>query len=104
MAGTGGDSIIEPLNRHAQFRSLASEQRRALLLFLLEEYPSSVSLGTAVAHVAATTNRSHEPTELELRHKHLPVLEDAGLVTHDSADDQLAYCGGAFVRKVLELL
>lgn len=106
MAGLRGDSITEPSNRDVQFRALASEQRRALLLFLLDEYPSSVPLDAAVAHVATATNRSHEQTELEIRHTHLPVLDDAGLVTLDSADEDelLAYSGGGFVQDVLELL
>lgn len=90
--------------RDVQLEALAHTQRRRLLKFLLAEEPSSVPLPVAVAHLASTTPQDYQQVETVMVHRHLPKLEDAGVILYDPEEERLTYVGDAFVTGVLDLL
>lgn len=90
--------------RDAQLEALAHSQRRALLEYLLEEDPTSVTPSAAVAHLTSTTNQNYQQVETVLVHRHLPRLEDAEIIAYDSDEELLSYTGDEFVTGVLDLL
>lgn len=72
------------------YRALASGQRRRLLCFLLEKGETTLDeLTTVLIGWRATeqgtmgTRAEREQVEIRLRHVHLPLLADVGLVTYD---------------------
>lgn len=74
------------------YRALAAQRRRRVLYYVLEEGDSTVAeLATVPAGWEATTDGTMKGPEdrrelrLELVHKHLPCLADAGLITYDVA-------------------
>lgn len=76
------------------YRALASTRRRRLLYFLLEEGESTVEeLATVLTGWEATdtetmgTVRDYNQIGIELKHVHLPLLVDIGLIRHDRESD-----------------
>lgn len=106
MRSDFGDAVDtgEEGTRDVYLAALAHPHRRRLLKFLLEEEPDSVPLSVAVAHLASTTDRDYQQVETVMVHRHLPKLEDAGVVTHDTREERLTYIGDEFVTAVLDLL
>lgn len=106
MSSKFGDGVDtgEEGTRDVQLEALAHPQRRRLLKFLLEEEPDSVPLSVAVAHLASTTHQAYQQVETVMIHRHLPKLEDAGVVTFDPHEERLTYIGDKFVTEVLDLL
>lgn len=90
--------------RDIQLEALAHTQRRQLLKYLHEEHPKPVPLSVVVAHLASTTDRDDHHVETVMVHRHLPKLEDAGVVTYDPQEELLTYIGDTFVSDVLDLL
>lgn len=76
------------------YAALSNVQRRRLLAYLLEENEeitldeaARVLAGwDAVESGAISTRDDYEDVRVELHHRHLPILENAGLVRYDSAD------------------
>ena len=91
------------VNRDAIFRVLANEQRRVLLRLLIKEYPSSVPIEAAIAHIASTTNSEDGEILRKLHHFHLPKLVEAGLVNYETDNARLTYAGGKYTEEMLEL-
>lgn len=78
------------------FRALAARPRRRLLAYLLEHETATrddlaaVLVGwetTDTGEGAATEDYNRMRTSL--RHTHLPMLDDAGLVTYDPTNDEV---------------
>lgn len=80
----------DPWSDDRVYRALASTQRRRMLSFLLEEGESTVEeIATMLTGWEATvrgtmrTGDDHRRIVIGLVHVHLPILAEAGLVTHD---------------------
>lgn len=67
------DQVIKTLN---------SPQRRQLLQYLLEERPTDVGQ-QELAEALAEMGSELESTNALLRHQHLPVLQESGLIEYD---------------------
>lgn len=106
MRSQYGDSIVSEKggNRDAQLQALADSQRRRLLQYLLEQHPDPVPLSAAVAHLTGLETHNHQQVETVLVHRHLPRLDDAGLVSYDTDAKRIRYTGDSFAREVLALL
>jgi DNA-binding transcriptional ArsR family regulator len=72
------------------YRALASTQRRRLLCFLLEtgettvdELATVLTGWTAAEQGTMGTTEDREQLHMALRHIHLPLLADVGLVAYD---------------------
>jgi len=74
---------IDGPDSDAVFECLAAQKRRDIIAEL--RVRGSASLRELVDAVAETGDRP-ERVELELHHRHLPKLADAGLVEYDSED------------------
>lgn len=80
----------DPWSDDRVYRALASTQRRHLLYFLLEQQESTVEeIATVLTGWGATergtmgTADDRRQLVIGLVHVHLPILAEAGLVTHD---------------------
>lgn len=76
------------------YRALGSKQRRRLLYVLLDEGECTVGeITTILSGWEATETGTMETAEdrnrlaIELKHAHLPLLVEAGLITHDRRSD-----------------
>ena len=67
-------------------RAVSDHRRRTLLRYLRQRPGETVSLETAIDVVADpdTDPPDKHSVAIDLYHKHLPVLTDAGLITFDS--------------------
>lgn len=81
------------LDQDTFYRALASQHRRRVLYYLLTAEESNIEeLATVLSGWEATetgtmaTPSNHEDYHVLLRHQHLPVLTEAGLITHDSQE------------------
>jgi len=78
------------------FRALANDKRRRLLTVLDDEEPTGLDdLTDVLVGWEATIDGPAGPDEwaqvkIELVHAHLPLLSDAGLVTHDTEADEVS--------------
>lgn len=74
---------------HQFYRALASRERRRILSLLLDGEERSVEdVATLIVGWDAATDAANEPEDrerahLRLVHAHLPMLDEAGLVTYD---------------------
>ncbi|RQH00066.1 DUF7344 domain-containing protein [Natrarchaeobius oligotrophus] len=85
------------------FNLLANERRRYALYFLYEQQDGVATVEEVTDNVAAFENRSTGPEpqsdleeqkrqiQTELRHVHLPKLEDAGILEHDQRSETVRY-------------
>lgn len=94
--GGGGESFDQ------QLHALASIQRRTLLFELLAECPQDDK--QSVLDLSETPGGEGHRA-LQMRHAHLPTLEDHGFITWNQDGDTVAR-GPAFddIRPLLELL
>jgi len=83
-------SAMPELSDDRLYQALSAGRRRRLLYMLLVEESSTVGkLATVLAGWTATesedavTSNDYERILTELDHVHLPVLDDAGLVSYD---------------------
>lgn len=76
-------SEITPTRLFAAF----SEERRQHVLTYLAQKPAALHLDDLTEYVALVENRSsdarHQQIIVDLHHRHLPQLRDAGLVRYD---------------------
>ena len=73
----------------AVFSALANSRRRTVLRRLLY-FEGGLSIAQLAEHVAADTDGDSTRVHTELRHLHVPELEDVNLVTYDREDDEIA--------------
>jgi DNA-binding transcriptional ArsR family regulator len=89
---------------------LADPQRRTVLRDLVEESCPEVSVDALEEVVAHETEGS--PPEvgstseiaIQLRHVHLPRLDDVGICEYDPDRECVAYCPNEFVERLLEVI
>ena len=91
------DDTVTGLSDDRLYRALSSTQRRRLLYVLFVEEESTVEhLGTILTGWETTeTGTMAGPAEreraiVELRHRHLPVLDETGLVTYDDDNQRVS--------------
>lgn len=90
--------------------ALANPQRRIVLRQLVEAPSSELSVDALEAVVARRledpppTVRTSSEVAIQLRHVHLPRLDDAGLCTYDANRECVAYRPNEFVESVLECI
>lgn len=83
--------LVETCSDDAAFRLLADETRRFVLSHLdgsddrvrLADLAERVAAWEAGKPVAEVTEDERETAEIELHHKHLPMLADAGILEYD---------------------
>ena len=61
------------------FNALADEQRRRLLIDLLESNPQDVGVGSLTRHQSEPTD-GEQQVQTRMYHSHLPKLEDYGYI------------------------
>lgn len=93
---SGNDSAPQ-LSDDRLYRALASTQRRRLLCFLLEaDETTADELATVLTGWNASeqgtmgTKEDREQLGMALRHIHLPLLSDVGLVSYDRQDETVS--------------
>lgn len=86
------------------FSSLAHEERRRLLVALLDKNPQSVEVHRLIPTVQGDAQADRR-VHARMVHTHLPKLADAGVITWDRETDAIT-SGPNFdaVRPILELL
>lgn len=75
-------NILEKPKVDQVLRSLASTQRRQLLQHLVEESRKDVDQ-QELAQVLADADSELHSADIQLKHQHLPLLQDSGLVEYD---------------------
>lgn len=89
-------------------RALADGDRRLVVRELAErDLPSEVPveiLVSIVAKRAATDDRSESDVAIELRHVHLPTLDEAGLLDHDRRQGTVSYEADDFAESLVGFL
>lgn len=94
----------------AILQALANPQRRIVLRELAEEACLEVSvdaLEEVVAHEMDTPAPGSRPTSeiaIQLRHVHLPRLDEVGLCEYDAERDCVEYQRDEFVERLLEFI
>lgn len=96
-----GEVDTDPESVDALFRSLADFRRRTILDILSHQFhPIHVeTLAREIGAVEHYTSESEVPIDeveritVSLRHCHLPVLSDAGLIDYDREDQMVAHDG-----------
>ena len=90
--------LLEPSLDDAVFRAMSDVQRRFALYFLLDRRSASIAeLADVVTGWTTATDRGmatradRERVLLSLRHRHLPTLEQAGLVSVDHASETVSF-------------
>ncbi|MHC3436653.1 hypothetical protein ACYJ1Y_00810 [Natrialbaceae archaeon A-gly3] len=75
-----GKRVIDRWNQ--VFEALTAEPRRQLIVSLLDA-PDDESVSLPEAAASPTVPPEPDPLRIQLRHRHLPMLEDAGFVRWD---------------------
>jgi len=111
--GSGSTGRERPVSPDTVLSAVANEQRRAVLDVL-----DGASEGTLEYDVLAerVTDRVRDedatrgPDEhrrrvrIALRHTHLPKLEEARIIDHETETDHVRFVGGELERKILTLV
>ncbi|MFC6716761.1 transcriptional regulator [Natrialbaceae archaeon GCM10025810] len=85
------------------FNALAHEQRRTLLLDLLEHNPQGAKVESSTGHSVLTD--AEQGIQVAMYHSHLPKLEDYGYIEWDEDTNEISK-GPQFdeIRPLLEFL
>ena len=100
----------DELSIDAILQALADPQRRIVLRELADESASVLpvqALEQAVSRGlehSSPESPSRTAVEIQLRHVHLPRLDDAGLCAYDPDEQFVEYCGDEFAESLLEFL
>lgn len=90
------------------FEALSAETRRHLLYYLAEETDGEATpseLADRLCSIDAgsgPTNR--ESIRVELHHRHLPKLAEAGLIEYEGRGEPVRYLGDPLVERCLALV
>lgn len=94
----------------ATLQALANPERRLVLRELAGETSTEVTvdaLEEAVAHELEgppLQTGAHRDIAIQLRHVHLPTLDEAGLCRYDPERECVEYYGDEFVESLLEFI
>ena len=95
---------IDPSLDH--FYRLLGDWRRRVILCHLSESDSQVhslsALASMIANVEDSSNRGNTDLEIELRHKHLPKLEESGVIEYDARSEVVVYSRDTRIESLLE--
>lgn len=91
-------------------RALADARRRIVVRELASESPSEVTVDALEEAVLRdvkrlpAVDRSSTAVEIQLRHVHLPVLEEAGLCRYDPGRERVEYRPDEFAESLLAVI
>lgn len=95
----GGDAVDETLG------ALADARRRTIVRYLIESEDGVATRERLVKHLQAKGFEADRDQLLqELHHRHLPKLDDAGLIEHDSRSEKVRYLGDEIAETILDEL
>lgn len=88
---------------------LANAHRRIVLRELADRSAAECPVGALEETVVQRVDRStgvqtRSEIAIQLRHVHLPALDDVGLCEYDSARERVTYEGNEFVESLLECI
>lgn len=92
------------------FRALADWRRREICRYFRETAATTATVdelaflvrGCEPPSAATPVDTDHEDVAIALEQRHLPVLDDAGVIDYDDRSDTVHYWGQATVDKWLE--
>lgn len=87
-----------------RLRLLSHAERRLVLQSLVEGDGGGVSLSALVDRLVADGGRDPTQVRLDLHHRHLPLLADAGVLTYDADAAVVRYHGDALLEACLSSL
>lgn len=92
----------------AVFDVLADERRRHVLYYLLEDAGGEAGVADVATHLRSveSSSRTADPETIrtELHHRHLPRMEEAGLVDYDTPEARVRYLEDPLVEDCLALV
>ena len=105
----GGDDVspavaIDPSLDHL-YRLLGDWRRRVILYRLSDSdtrLHSVSALASRIADVEDSSDRDITDIEIELRHKHLPKLEESGVIEYDPRSEVVVYSRNTRIESLLE--
>lgn len=97
--GEGGVALTPSLE--TVFEILADRDRRAICRYLVSE-ASGVATVEEIADALTETEASSQRLALNCHHRHLPKLDDAGLIEYDPRSNAVRYWGQPTLEKWLE--
>ena len=86
-----------PLSVDAMLDVLANAHRRYLLAFLRGQPGNTASFEAVATHIITEVGReqgvqpNHDEVQVDLYHRHLPKLADAGVVEYDVRSEAIRY-------------
>lgn len=83
------------------FEVLADDERRDVCLYLMRLDTNAVCVEDLV-EILADRDTDRERLALDLHHRHLPKLADAGIIEYDSRSNTVRYWGQPTVEKWAE--
>lgn len=90
------------------FDVLADERRRHVLYYLIEHAGGEAGVADVAAHLrsveSSAPSADPETIRTELHHRHLPRMEEAGLVDYDAPEAKIRYLGDPLVEDCLALV
>lgn len=95
-------STTATLTTDADFEALAHRHRRAILRHLADTN-GTVPFDQLAEALLADANGvgSHDVAQIQLHHRHLPKLQQAGLIDYNAPDDRVRYVGTELVEDLL---
>jgi len=112
---TGSDSVerARPISLDTILSAVANEHRRAILDALDNASNGELTFGALVARVAdrvrdedakPVSDEHRQRVRIALHHTHLPKLEAARMIDHETETGQVQFVGGALERDLLTLV
>jgi hypothetical protein len=97
--GDGGVALTPSLE--TVFEVLADEERRDICRFLVSEAPGVVTVDE-IANALTEHETERERLAIHCHHRHLPKLDEAGLIEYDPRSNAVRYWGQPTVEKWLD--
>ena len=99
----GDDSVALTPSIETVFQILRDERRCDICRFLVTDAPGVVTVDE-IADELADDERDRRRLALNCHHRHLPKLDDAGLIEYDPRSNTVRYWGQPTLEKWLEHL
>jgi DNA-binding transcriptional ArsR family regulator len=97
----GSDDVALTPSMETVFEVLADETRREICRFLVAEAPAVVTADEIAASLA-DDEAAKRRVALNCHHRHLPKLDEAGLIEYDARSNTVRYWGQPTLEKWLE--